>query len=61
MYWLQYELKCMGAVTQAKPMVSNTNRIIVTNTFSISNFQIYSNFFGLHGKQQEMQQDIYKQ
>ena len=26
----------------------------------IPNFQIYSNFSGLHGKQQEMQQDIYK-
>ena len=24
----------MGAVTQAKPMGSNTNRIILTNTFS---------------------------
>ena len=34
MYWLKYELKCLGAVTQAKPMGSNTNRIIVTNTFS---------------------------
>ena len=26
-----------------------------------TNLQIYSNFSGLHGKQQEMQQDIYKQ
>ena len=33
-YWLQYELKCIGAVKQAKPMGSNINRIIVTNTFS---------------------------
>ena len=26
-----------------------------------TNLQIYLNFSGLHGKQQEMQQDIYKQ
>ena len=34
MNWLQYELKFIGAVTQAKPMGSNTNRILVTNTFN---------------------------
>ena len=33
-YWLQYELKCICEITQKKPMGSNTNRIIVTNTFS---------------------------
>ena len=33
-YTLQSELKCIGAITQAKPMGSNTNRIIITNTFS---------------------------
>ena len=37
---------------------------IITQTFMQSfkkKLQIYSNFSGLHGKQQEMQQDIYKQ